>query len=367
MIKLYKKTKLGKIQEWFGFTQGPEIVILYGYVDGIKQESRRVCQPKNVGKKNATTAEQQAELELASLVKKQKDKGYFPSIEDALNTIVIRPMLAHKYEDKGHLVSFPCTAQPKLDGVRCLAAFCGGEIKLFSRANKEFKTLGHIKAEIAKINKGILEGSILDGELYIHGSNLQDINSKIKRYQENETEKIEYRIYDTFIKDKQEPWEDRNARLHNINRSLYVNKSKSVKTVGSLLCGNESDVELHHANFVAQGYEGLMLRNSKGVYEINQRSSNLLKVKSFKDEEFPITGYKSGVGKFKDCVIWECQTPEGKFFDVVPKGTLEEKKEWLEGADSLIGKMLKVQFFDKTQDQIPRFPVGICIREDFDQ
>ena len=67
---------------------------------------------------------------------------------------IIKPMLAHKYDDKRVDWSQPVYIQPKLDGVRCLikreSDFPGQEdlasfsVKAYSRTGKEFKNIKHI-------------------------------------------------------------------------------------------------------------------------------------------------------------------------------------------------------------------------------
>ena len=45
-----------------------------------------------------------------------------------------------------------------------------------------------------------------------------------------------------------------------------------------------------HERFVDEGYEGLMVRNLDSVYKLAGRSSDLMKVKSFKTQNLPLLG-----------------------------------------------------------------------------
>ena len=357
---LYKKTKTGKLQKWSIWTEQEEIVISYGQVNGKKQTSRKACKGKNLGKSNATSPEEQAIKEALALIEKQRDKGYFDSEAEAKMIVVVRPMLAHPFEDKKHKVSYPCTVQPKLDGVRCLAEFKDGNVTLRSRAGKLLKNLQHIEKELKQLEIG--DNVILDGEIYVHDVQLQCINSLIKRYQPGESEKLEYHLYDCF--DPLRPdqnWHQRKNILQSYQKDL-----RSIKFVNNLVALSEDMVGELHSHFLKEGFEGAIVRNTNGEYQINQRSSDLLKVKSFQDEEFKVVGHTNGIGKFSDSVIWKCITPEGKTFDVVPKGTMEEKAKFLRDAKNYYGRKLTVKFFDKTKDNIPRFPVGLQFRESYD-
>ena len=117
-------------------------------------------------------------------------------------------------------------------------------------------------------------------------------------------------------------------------------------TVRTDFVSTETELEQLHNEFVEEGYEGAIIRTGHGLYQFGYRSHDLLKVKAFKDNEYKIVGYSNGVGKFIDCVIWVCETPEGKQFRVVPKGTAKERSEWLKEANKHIDSWLKVKYFE---------------------
>jgi len=106
-----------------------------------------------------------------------------------------------------------------------------------------------------------------------------------------------------------------------------------------------------------------MVRNLKGAYRIGKRSADLQKVKTFLDGEYRIVDYTEGTGNEKGCVIWVCETPDGRQFRVRPRGTQEERKVLFRNGDDYIGKMLTVRYQELTDDGVPRFPVGIAIRD----
>jgi ATP-dependent DNA ligase len=125
----------------------------------------------------------------------------------------------------------------------------------------------------------------------------------------------------------------------------------------------EQEMKKLHDKFVNEGYEGLILRNPKGVYGINKRSNDLIKYKSFQDGEYEITGYEEGTGKDEGTVIWVCKTEKDQEFKARPRGTHEERTEWFSNGDKYVGSMLTVRYFELTDDGIPRFPVGLTIRD----
>jgi DNA ligase-1 len=117
---------------------------------------------------------------------------------------------------------------------------------------------------------------------------------------------------------------------------------------------------------VLENNEGLMIRNKQGLYQLGSRSVDLQKYKEFEDAEYPVIGFTEGQGLAKGHVIWICRTKEGKDFHVVHKGTHEERAAFFKKAKSYIGKELTVRYQELSEDGIPRFPVGITFREEFE-
>jgi len=114
---LYKKDSKNKIREWAIQVTDSTIIINHGLLDGKKVEKiKQIKTGKNIGKKNETTPEEQAVLEATSTWQKQKDKGYFETIEEAKTEQVYLPMLAHMFTKRKHNIVYPAYVQPKLDG-----------------------------------------------------------------------------------------------------------------------------------------------------------------------------------------------------------------------------------------------------------
>ena len=119
--KLFKRAVNGKTLEWEVEVNGACFRTISGYTDGVKTVSTpTVCEAKNVGKKNSTTAEEQAMAEATAMHRKRIELGSFENIEDIDKPVHFNPMLAHDYEDYKDKITFPVATQPKLDGVRCI-------------------------------------------------------------------------------------------------------------------------------------------------------------------------------------------------------------------------------------------------------
>lgn len=360
-MKLYKKDKTGSIRVWEGWVEDDIVHTRYGIQDGEMIESYKQVKGKNIGRSNETSAEEQALLVLKSMITRQiETKGYSESITRASTESSIAPMLAVSRDKRKKPLTFPVDAQPKLDGVRCVAFLEKGYIRLMSRGRKTYY-LKHIQDALIPFFKEH-PNLCLDGEIYIHGESLQMINSLVKRYQPN-TEKLEYYVYDAFNPLIDEPWSKRKEYLKLLPYSPVITPVSSFEVL------SEEDIDNAEYYFVNYNFEGAIIRTMEGIYRKGFRSMDLLKVKSFTDAEFKIVGFHSGEGKFTDCVIWECVTSEGKPFDAVPEGTLEQKKEWYRNGYKYIGKYLTVKYFNYTPAGVPFHPVGKTIRleEDLDE
>lgn len=355
--KLYKNGNRG-LEEWSTWVKDSgcyaAIIVQWGLVGGKLQIKETIIpNGKNIGKSNETSYLQQAELECKSKWKKNLDKGYFENIGDAQQGLKIRPMLAKTYQENKNKLKWPCFLQPKLDGMRALGMMDDKPL-LVSRKGKNIETAEHILKELGEIFEQH-PGIILDGELYKHGEDFQSLISAIKRDKANDkSTEVEYHIYDCFFPDKDLNF---SKRLEILTELDTHTKSKLV-FVKTYECNSEEDIFKYHAQFLKDKYEGSIVRNN-APYEIDKRSFNLLKLKEFQDAEFEITGYE--IDKNGHCVF-ECITDEKKIFKVKPEGTNEYRTELGTKGHKYIGEKLTVQFFEYTNDGVPRFPVGHGIR-----
>ena len=353
---LYYTNNSGKTYDWKVWVEDDSIYTEYGGVGDKKQVSEKRATPKNVGRSNATTAEEQAVLEAEALWVYNRDRKYSETLEGAQIADKLRPMLAKKLgtlKDE----TFPVHVQPKLDGVRCLIQVDGDEVEMVSRSGKPIENCDHIAEQFRAMN---LPPTVVDGELYLHGATFQQITKLVKKYRPGESEKIDFVYYDSYTKNTKDiPWEVRHQ---------FSAEAQNIRGLRSKKAANLNQIYDIHKLYIHDGFEGSIVRVSKGlkdkdmVYKPGGRSSSLLKLKDFLDAEYRIVGYTDGIGKFEGCVIYECETEYGSRFSVVPKGTMEERREWYDNAESDIGRLLTVRFFEKTEDNIPRFPVGVGVR-----
>tara|TARA_Y100000992_G_scaffold159360_1_gene106692 strand:- start:1770 stop:2900 length:1131 start_codon:yes stop_codon:yes gene_type:complete len=365
---LFKKDSKGKIRRWRGFVEEGQGGRYLLYVEtGLLHGNKTRNKPRIIYQgKQKRTGKEQALFELESKRKRKLDEGYFPTEQEAHNTTVVRPMLALDFKKRGHDITYPAVGQRKFDGVRCLATIDdNGDVSLKSRKGKEFPHMKHLRQQIAGL-RDIPDGGFLDGELYSDTLTFQEVVGLVRREtlkpgDEDKLKQISYRLYDIYDPaDPKKGFADRYNKLA-LLAFQFSNKPNLIITENTRL-ENPSDVQKYHDQFVNEGYEGIMVRNNHGEYGLNKRSKHLQKYKVFFDQEFEIVGYEEGTGNDVGTVIWTCMTEEGNLFNVRPKGTREERAKYFQNATDYMGATLTVRYFEMTDDGIPRFPVGITIR-----
>lgn len=367
---LYGRASTGKIKFWKVEAQGwgddsPALLtIKYGYEDGEVQETTRTVLGKNVGKANQTSHFEQAKLEARSLWRKKVDDGYVTdrdNIPQAKNVELFLPMLAQNWEQRNKYITLPAFCQPKLDGCRMLAKKINGSVTMWSRKGK----IIDIPIEIQESLESFLtEGQCTDGELYVHGWTFQQVISAVKKYrtkdQDFPTCQLEYHIYDS--PDPKLGFYDRFVR--GLPEQDLPDNLVKVETIEIESFDQVID---YHEDFVQKGYEGLMIRNYNSTYKYKHRSNDLQKMKKFLDAEYLVVGVEEASGRDSGTAIFVCETENGQRFNVRPIGSLEQRKDYLENFDKkYYQRYLTVKYFELTDDGIPRFPVGLHFRPDWD-
>lgn len=350
--KLYALDSKGDIKLWYVTTEDNTYTIHYGKDGGKIQSKTTTCTPKNVGKKNETTAQQQAVLEAEAKWRKQKDKSY---CEDKDNIQPMRnPMLAMDYRKAGHRIKFPASISAKMDGVRTVASLEGSEVVLKSRGGKVYPTPKHLVTELTDALKRM--SAPLDGELYLHGLPLNEIQSAAKCPQDHPDVKLGFAVFDMCNTDLSYA-----GRLEVLNINMPPAKYVTLLKTQEVSC--EEDIKLQHDVYVKEGYEGIMVRNLDGLYKYDTRSPDLQKYKEFKDAEYRVVGIKldkDGRG------VFTCDCPDSlqevKTFDVVLKGTHEDRQHVADHPEDYVGKWLTVQYQVLTPFNVPEFPVGLGLR-----
>jgi DNA ligase 1 len=386
---LYKKNSNGSIQEWTisvidndGEKTDVYIQKEYGQMGGAIQTSDPdYIKGKNVGKANETTPWDQAcrEAEAQWTKKKTGGKGYVESIDDAeegkkdeLVTGGADVMLAKSYgiivndeftPDAAKKVKFPCFAQPKLNGHRCVAVISDGKCTLWTRTRKPIVSMPHIVEALESLFT--TRTIVLDGELYNHDYNehLEDLSSLIRpEYVKEGSEIVQYHMYDVIS-----PNGTQKARQDILREWASRNTNDRLQFVETLIISDHDMLVTMFNSWRVDGYEGAIVRNVDAEYE-GKRSWNLQKLKGWMSKEFKIIDVKEGRGKMAGKAVLRCETGAddpipGVQFDCSLAASMERRAEIFENKDDYIGKLVSVKFAYYTQEGVPFHLVGEAIRD----
>lgn len=368
-------------EEWHEPEHGYIIQRSYGQVRGKTTLSPQIIVDRT---KQKRTWKEQLALQYNSEVKKFRDKGYVDTekhpneyTEDELQAIfgdvktnqygVIKPMLAKQADKVTNKKIFDKTwiASRKLDGVRCLMYMNDkGEVHTASRGGEHYDyTTEHITTdprllELFKLNPNI----ILDGELFRRFKSLQQI-SGAARMEKNayDCDWLQYWIYDIYIPDMIA--KDRIDFLMENHGDIPIYSSTNQdETDSNIFILNQEEVsgwdniEALHDKFVAEGFEGVVIRDPNRPYKVGGRTNDMIKVKKYKSEDFLVIGYELGLRGSED-MTFICQLEDGRTFAAMPVGDRATKAEYVENFESKYkGHKAECTFFNYSDEGIPTQP-----------
>lgn len=371
-LTLYQKDSTDRIRSWqievVKYSDYSEIIINTGLLDGAKVKTvTQITEGKNIGKSNETDHYSQAILEANSKVDSQLKKGYvkdFNNIQnkDLLGSGIPAPMLAHKHHPTGEQKSSKTLAQmgilgkkifcqPKLDGNRCLIKVENGVAVMYTRSGDIMPVqLKNILDDVLK-GRTQVESFILDGELFSNKFSFNKLNGLIKRQTASkedieERKNIKYHLYDVMT---DEGYEERYKFIQNF-------ASDNIEVIPNFeVIANDENIKEYLERFLAEGHEGLMLRQLGLGYD-HKRSWQLVKVKVFEDEEFELIGFEEDKRKgFVGAFVM--LNKDGNTFNAGASGQGEEERTYMwNHQNEFIGKMATVCFFGKSEYGVPRFP-----------
>jgi len=226
----------------------------------------------------------------------------------------------------------------KLDGVR--GYWTGKE--MLSRLGNLFYLPEWFKLQ--------LPSYALDGELWIGRKKFQETVSIVRTQggSDKSWEKIKYLIFDA--PEVPGTFEDRMRFLSLIGK---LSVAANVQTLKQGKCKGLKHLLQTLEKVKKIGAEGLMLRQPGSLYE-GSRSSTLLKVKTFLDDEATVVSYEDGKGRHKGRVGSIVLSWNDKIFKV---GTGLSDKEREDPPP--VGSRVTFKYQELSTGGIPRFPVYV--------
>lgn len=321
---LFKRNAKGdpiswSIHEW---GQDNEYIVHYGVVGGYKHSEiikaklsrgneieSRIKAKRKEGYKEVSELKDNAPLKIdRDCVLLNFLNTYLPKNNTTDEGFVL-PMLAKVLKDNKPFDKRSYLGQYKINGVRCIVGaeqtndmFNPVRLTYRSREGTDWTSkltwmdeviLPAIKDDL--LDAMIEEGACLDGELYIPGYKVNDINSFVKNEKLPQHLLLQYWCYDIAI-DNMSYEARRKFKIDNISRLCYTfdtyeqhlnNKSKLI-LLPDVNITNIYDATRFRDKFISLGFEGLIVRDVNSAYQFGARNLAMLKYKRVDDAKFKI-------------------------------------------------------------------------------
>ena len=288
------------------------------------------------------------------------------------STNVFQVALANKYDPKKHKLDAGWMLSRKLDGVRCITKVGDGEVQFFSRTGKEFTTLENLKPDILEC---FAPGTVLDGEVcLVNEQGLEDfiaVVSEIKR-KDHTIAQPKYYLFDYMSAEDFNRGQtdsllsERLGGLQNAVGGIY-----GALSVLEQVRYTQQELDNMRASVAKYGWEGVMAR--KDVPYKAGRSSDLLKIKEFHDDEYTVVGAEVGCMDIQgvrrtDLLLSVHILHKGYEVSVGSGFSLAQRRLWGSDTSLIVGKTITVKYFEESKNAgggiSLRFPTFKCLHGD---
>lgn len=294
---------------------------------------------------------------------------YLPKYRTNENNGGLLPMLAKSYTGKVWDKVPVMIGQYKINGLRCFisAEYNNGDIfkpiklRFQSREGIYWSTLSNLEEYLLTvlpedlITAMIEEQWSLDGEIYLPGYTVNQINHFVKDANCVENKALQFWCYDLAV-----PEMSQSNRLVLIDKYLdnritnfhdykeHLNNDKRLIRLPSIFITNDNEALKYRDEFIGLGFEGLILRNPSADYQYGRRRVGYMeKFKSATDGKFLILDiYKEPK---RELPIIFCQNDVNTAkFETRLSATHEYQQMILRDKHLYIGKYLFVEFGERS-------------------
>ena len=279
------------------------------------------------------------------------------------------PMLAKVLKDNKPFDKRRYLGQYKINGVRCII----GAVKvddLFSPIRLTYRSREGtdwtpklswmdevIKPELEDdlLDAMLEEGACLDGELYLPGYKVNDINSFVKNEKLPQHYQLQYWCYDIAI-DNMSYEARRKFRTENINRICYTfdtydqhlnNKSKLI-LLPDVVISDIDDATRFRDKFIGLGFEGLIIRDVNSAYQFGARNLAMLKYKRIDDAKFKIVDVVPEGIRTTLCKLVLRNDVNDEIFECTLNFDHSRQEYILKNKEKYIGKYASVEFRERS-------------------
>lgn len=385
MNRLYRRNNNGMPTVWWASFNSDtnSIAVFYGLVRG------------NIRKEVYTVTQKDGNKELESRYNEKIKQGYQylneicdmqdrPPVEDEnslelfnfLNTYLpkdlsngnsnlLLPMLAKTYSGNVWKKVSCMYGQYKINGLRCIITaytqndmFKPIRLRFQSREGIIWNTLENLSDYLlsiipANIIRDMIDGYVaLDGEIYLPGYTINQINHFVKDANCVENKLLQFWCYDIMMEGNQA---HRNMYRYHIKKPTsfnsikehYNNKERLIILHNKYITNDNEAIDARN-HFINLGFEGLILRNAKTNYQYGRRRANYMeKFKDAAEGDFIILDiYKE---KKRDLPILLCKNDiNNEKFETSLSTSHIVQQEVLFDSQSYIGRTVHIEYGERS-------------------
>ena len=297
--------------------------------------------------------------------------SYLPDYRTTIDGSVL-PMLAKAFDNTNNKLFKNVSmyyGQYKINGLRCFISAYQTD-GIFSETRLQFqsregtywtslKTLEHYLLNVIPdyfLNKMIDEHYILDGELYLPGYSVNEINHFVKDPSCPQNAQLQYWCYDLAVADTNAN-ERKDILLNQLEQHKLVfdnsvqhlnNKNKFIILPSYAITSEELAIKYRNL-FIDHGFEGLILRNPNEEYQFGKRNSSMIKFKKSTDGKFIIIDIKPEGVKRPDIPLFVCKNDiNDAEFECHVGGSFEYQKMILKNKEQYVGKTMVVEYGERS-------------------
>lgn len=293
-------------------------------------------------------------------------KTYLPKYNTTSEGFVL-PMLAKTLDDNKPFEKYgSMLGQYKINGLRCIIGaekivgdlFNDFRLTYTSREGTKWNLSWMDEIIIPKLNDSIIEmmveeGVSLDGELYLPGYSVNDINSFVKNNTLPQHYQLQYWCYDIAMEALSTL--GRKELLYENVKSDYVgftskidhlNNKEQFLIIPSFAIHDITLAMNARDKFIDLGFEGLIIRNVQAEYAFGKRNSSMFKYKKKFDGKFKIVSVQEDK---RGLPIFTLKNDiNDETFECTINLSQEQQRIYLLTKDKTIGKLGLVEYRERS-------------------
>lgn len=266
---------------------------------------------------------------------------------------------------------FPAYAQLKMDGMRFNAIVKDGKVEFRSRNGKEIDLLGNLEKEFIALADN--ENVVFDGELLINDKGIildrqtgnGILNKAVKgTIKIDEARKVHATIWDVIDYDTFKAGKGKLSYKERFSTLQAITLPSKIHLVESKVVSSFEEAETIFKEYLAQGQEGIILKDMTGVWE-DKRVKTQLKFKAEIECDLRITAIQPGTGKYEGMVgAYLCESEDGIIKVDVGSGLSDEDRKNFDVIGKIVAVVYNARIKNKQGEESLFLPRAIEIRED---